>query len=57
MLTRDNLPHYARREMVERLRDVGEIKATEAARLRVDAMLAEIEAEAVFQKAEELEAD
>ncbi len=54
MLTRDNLPHYARREMAERLRDVGEIKATEAARLRVDAMLAEIEAEALFQKADEL---
>ena len=57
MLTRDNLTHHARRAMAERLRDVGEIKATEAARLRVDAMLAEIEAEAVFQKADELEED
>jgi hypothetical protein len=57
VLTRDNLPHYVRREVAERLRDVGEVKAAEATRLRVEAMLAEIEAEAVFQKAEELEAD
>jgi hypothetical protein len=46
---------YRRREIASRLRDAGADAKARSARLRFDALYAEIEADAFFAKADELE--